>query len=363
APAHYLRKQTLKNAERYTTEALQHFENMVLSSNSKAAAREKYLYEQLIESLHPSVAKLMLLSQALATLDVLLNLTKIAQQYRWCRPVLQETPGISIDSGRHPVLERSLGERFIPNHFHVSPTQSLGLITGPNMGGKSTYMRQNALIVLLAQIGSFVPARSMYFHPIDALFSRIGASDNLGQGLSTFMVEMTETAYILRHASPLSLVLIDEIGRGTSTHDGMALASATCVYLAKHLRAFTLFSTHYAELTQLAQDYPNIQNLHVRAQADGKRLLFLYQVEPGASDRSYGIAVARLAGLPDEVLQMAEQGLQLHTPTPMVSVVPVSVSPCSRCETLQTLPLDTLSPKEALDYLYKAKDALIAIED
>lgn len=308
-PLNYQRKQTLKNVERYITPELKAFEETVLSAQSKALAREKWLYERLLEELHQSIEELTQIAQATAQLDVLSNLASRAQTLNWQCPALVEQAGIHIQAGRHPVIEPLLKERFIANDLHLSPSEHVLLITGPNMGGKSTYMRQNALIVLLAHIGSFVPASAATIGPIDKIFTRIGASDDLSSGRSTFMVEMTETAHILRQATAESLVLIDEIGRGTSTHDGMALAFACCAYLAKTIKAYTLFSTHYFELTTLPTDISCIRNVHLSAQITNGQIAFLYHVEPGAANRSYGLEVAALAGLPVEVLTLAKQQL------------------------------------------------------
>lgn len=308
-PLNYQRKQTLKNVERYITPELKLFEDTVLSAQSKALAREKWLYENLLDLLHQSIGELTQLAHALAQLDVLNNLAERASTLHWHCPELVEQPGITIHAGRHPVIEQILLEKFIANDLNLQPAQHVLLITGPNMGGKSTYMRQNALIVLLAHIGSFVPAEQVRLGPIDKIFTRIGASDDLASGRSTFMVEMTETAHILRQATSQSLVLIDEIGRGTSTHDGMALAYACCAYLANTVKAYTLFSTHYFELTTLPHEFPCIQNVHLTATLANGSIAFLYHVEPGHASRSYGLEVAALAGIPIDVLTIANQQL------------------------------------------------------
>lgn len=308
-PDHFQRKQTLKNVERYITPELKAFEETVLSAQSKAQIREKWLYEQLLETIHTYFEPLTTIAQALAELAVLSNFSERAQTLNWHCPTLVEEPGIHITTGRHPVIEPILKEQFIANDLHLKPSQHTLLITGPNMGGKSTYMRQNALIVLLAHIGSFVPAQTAILGPVDKIFTRIGASDDLSSGRSTFMVEMTETAHILRQATHNSLVLIDEIGRGTSTHDGMALAYACCAYLANTLCAYTLFSTHYFELTTLPETFPCIQNVHLSAKITNGHIAFLYHVESGAAHQSYGLEVAALAGIPPEVLEMAKERL------------------------------------------------------
>ena len=309
-PAHYQRKQTLKNAERYTTPELKIFEEKVLSAQSKALAREKWLYEHLLDELQPTLPALRLIAEAIAQLDLINTLAERAATLNWCFPTFIATSGIVIEQGRHPVLDPLMKNKFIANDLNLKPGAHTLLITGPNMGGKSTYMRQTALIVLLAYIGSGVPAKSASIGPIDKIFTRIGASDDLASGRSTFMVEMTETAHILRQATNLSLVLIDEIGRGTSTYDGMALAYAACAYLANTIKAYTLFSTHYFELTELEQEYPCIQNVHLKATISNEVLVFLYHVEKGATHCSYGLDVAKLAGVPDEVLALAKHHLK-----------------------------------------------------
>ena len=308
-PLNYQRKQTLKNVERFITPELKSFEETVLTAQSKALAREKWLYEQLLDELHLHIEPLTQIAQALAQLDVLSNLAERAFVLKWNCPNLVEEPGINIQKGRHPVIEPILREQFIANDLYLKPAEHTLLITGPNMGGKSTYMRQNALIVLLAHIGSFVPATHATLGPIDKIFTRIGASDDLSSGRSTFMVEMTETAHILRQATNNSLVLIDEIGRGTSTHDGMALAYACCAYLANTIKAYTLFSTHYFELTTLPQEFICIRNVHLSAKLTDGKISFLYHVEPGPASRSYGLEVAALAGIPIEVLKLANEQL------------------------------------------------------
>jgi DNA mismatch repair protein MutS len=310
APAHFQRKQTLKQVERYTTPELKAFEEKVLSAEVKALAREKWLYENLLITLLEFLADLRSMAEAIAQLDVLTNFAERAQNLRWCLPQLHANKGIEILGGRHPVVENIQKEQFIANNLNLTSEENILLITGPNMGGKSTYMRQNALIILLAHIGSFVPASTARIGKIDKIFTRIGASDDLASGLSTFMVEMTETAYILRNATKNSVVLIDEIGRGTSTHDGMALAHATCVYLANTIQAYTLFSTHYFELTQLPEQFSCIKNKHLSAILTQGRIVFLYKVEEGPANRSYGLEVAQLAGMPQTVLQLAEEHLK-----------------------------------------------------
>jgi len=376
APLDYQRKQTLKNVERYITPDLKQFEEKVLSAQVKALAREKWLYDCLLTELLQHLPKLGAMSDALAQLDVLANFAERARSLNWCCPEMVNDDLIQIKAGRHPVIEHILKERFIANDLHIQPQQNMLLITGPNMGGKSTYMRQNALIVLLAHLGSYVPAEAARIGPIDKIFTRIGASDDLASGRSTFMVEMTETANILRQASSRSLVLIDEIGRGTSTYDGMALAYAAAVYLADSIKAYTLFSTHYFELTDLPQCYPAIRNKHLQASIATGGIVFLYRVEDGQANRSYGLEVAELAGLPADVLQLAQQHLRQHEqdtsrlgPGPTMSLHDTScwaraqpteeqaiVSPIHT--RLAAIDVDNLSAREALDLVYQLKGLL-----
>lgn len=359
APVHYQRKQTLKNVERYITPELKVFEEKVLSAQVKALAREKWLYENLLEEIQQNISELTHLAQALAELDVLVNLAERAQSLNWSCPQLVPKAGISIQLGRHPVIEQLLQERFIANDLNLKLNQNILLITGPNMGGKSTYMRQTALIVLMAHIGSFVPAKAATLGPIDRIFTRIGASDDLASGRSTFMVEMTETAHILRQATAESLVLIDEIGRGTSTYDGMALAYASCAYLATKIKAYTLFSTHYFELTNLPEQWNCIRNVHLQASIDTGRIIFLYKVESGPANRSYGLEVAELAGIPAEVLKMAHSHLNLMQENKQqpVNKKPIRIAPPSSIlSELSRIDPDKLTAKEALDLIYKLKN-------
>jgi DNA mismatch repair protein MutS len=358
APLNYQRKQTLKNVERYITPELKVFEERVLSAQVKALAREKWLYDNLLEEMQQNIAALTQLAQALAELDVLITLAERAQNLNWNCPKLVPEEGLTIQAGRHPVIEQLLLERFIANDLHLKPNENILVITGPNMGGKSTYMRQTALIVLLAHIGSFVPAKSAILGPIDRIFTRIGASDDLASGRSTFMVEMTETAQILRQATSQSLVLIDEIGRGTSTYDGMALAYASCAYLANKIKAYTLFSTHYFELTNLPEQWPCIRNIHLQASIDTGRIIFLYKVEAGPANRSYGLEVAELAGIPSEVLQLAHSHLNLMQ-TPLQPVIKQHTrvpAPSPILSELSRVDPDKLSARDALDLIYKLKN-------
>lgn len=305
APTHYIRRQTLKNAERYITPELKVFEDKILSARSQALSREKWLYEKILADLLLELPALQQSAMALAELDVYANLAERAMHLQWVCPEFTHELGVHIQAGRHPVIENSLKKNFIPNDVDLTPAERLFIITGPNMGGKSTYMRQTALIVLLAYIGSFVPAKTAKIGPIDRIFTRIGAADDLASGRSTFMVEMTETANILRNATASSLVLMDEIGRGTSTFDGLALAWACAEWIASEIKAFCFFATHYFELTHLADQVSGVTNIHLKALFQEHHMIFLYQVEPGATDKSYGLEVAKLAGIPDAVIQKA----------------------------------------------------------
>ncbi|MBN9231159.1 MAG: DNA mismatch repair protein MutS [Legionella sp. 40-6] len=358
APIDYHRKQTLKNVERYITPELKVFEEKVLSAQAKALAREKWLYEHILEALNQVITPLTERARALAEVDVLANLAERAHTNRWCCPQMISTPKLAITAGRHPVIEHLLKERFVANDLDLYPEHNILLITGPNMGGKSTYMRQTALIVLLAYVGSFVPAQKAIIGPIDRIFTRIGARDDLASGRSTFMVEMTETAQILRQATAQSLVLIDEIGRGTSTYDGMALAYACCAYLAEQIKAYTLFSTHYFELTHLPQQWPCIRNVHLRACVNTGRIIFLYQVEPGFAQQSYGLEVAQLAGIPTEVLNLARAHLaeiqNIPTTVREEPMPPQARSPYSTI--LAEVDPDKLTPREALALIYRLKE-------
>lgn len=306
APTHYTRRQTLKNAERYITEELKIFEDKVLSSKERALAREKLLYQQLLDILNAHLTPLQNLATSLATLDCLSNLAERAQSLNWVCPELVSESGIEIIAGRHPVLEAAQKHAFVPNDTLLNKNEQLLIITGPNMGGKSTYMRQTALICVLAYMGSYVPALSVKLGPLDRIFTRIGASDDLASGRSTFMVEMTETANILHNATQSSLVLIDEIGRGTSTIDGMSLAFAIAEYLAQTLKAYTLFSTHYFELTELAEQLPHCKNYHFSAIEQGDELIFNHKIQSGPANQSYGFHVAQLAGIPKSIVQRAK---------------------------------------------------------
>jgi len=309
-PAHYRRKQTLKGAERYITEELKAFEDKVLSAREKSLSFEKALYEQLLEILGAAVPVLQHCAAALAELDVLVNFAERADSLNLAAPVLSQQPGIHIEAGRHPVVEQVSELPFVANDLKLSDQRRMLIITGPNMGGKSTYMRQAALIVILAHIGCYVPAQAATIGPVDKIFTRIGASDDLASGRSTFMVEMSETANILNNATANSLVLMDEIGRGTSTFDGLSLAWACASHLAKQVKAFTLFATHYFELTTLADEHKAIHNVHLDAIEHGDKIIFLHTVKDGPASQSYGLQVAALAGVPCAVIDQAKAKLQ-----------------------------------------------------
>ena len=310
APAHYIRRQTLKNAERFITPELKTFEDKALSARSKALEREKYLYEALLKYLFEHLAVLQQCAAALAELDVLNNFAERAWSLRLSQAQLVDEAGLEIKDGRHLVVESVLEDRFVANDLNFSDTQKMMIITGPNMGGKSTYMRQVAQIVLLAHVGCFVPASSARIGPVDRIFTRIGSSDDLAGGRSTFMVEMSEAAYILHHATPDSLVLMDEIGRGTSTFDGLSLAWACAIDLAERIKSYTLFATHYFELTVLSEKYPGVFNRHLSAAEHGEQIIFLHKVKEGPASQSYGLQVAKLAGLPKAVIQQAQKKLR-----------------------------------------------------
>ncbi|MCY4045269.1 MAG: DNA mismatch repair protein MutS [Cellvibrionales bacterium] len=309
APVEYVRRQTLKNAERFITPELKVFEDKALSAKSKALAREKELYEALLDTLNTHHQALQQAAAAIAELDVFTSLSICADKYQYNRPALTTTPGIHIEAGRHPVIEQVLNTPFIANDTDISATAKTLIITGPNMGGKSTFMRQTALITLLAQIGAFVPAKTATIGIVDKIFTRIGSSDDLASGRSTFMVEMTEAANILNNATNKSLVLMDEIGRGTSTFDGLSLAYAFAEALANDIQSLTLFATHYFELTHLEEEHAAIQNLHLSAKEHNGDIVFLHHIKKGAANQSYGLQVARLAGVPGKILSKAQSKL------------------------------------------------------
>jgi DNA mismatch repair protein MutS len=373
APTHYTRRQTTKNAERYITEELKAFEDKVLSAKERSLMRERALYEALLDTLTERLEPLKAAAAAMAELDVLATLAERAEALDWSAPRLTDEPGIAIERGRHPVVEKVRDEPFEPNDLKLDDTRRMLVITGPNMGGKSTYMRQNALIVLLAHIGSYVPAASAVIGPIDRIFTRIGAGDDLSRGQSTFMVEMSETANILHNATADSLVLMDEVGRGTSTYDGLSLARAAAVHLARHCRAYTLFATHYFELTELAGEFPTIANVHLDAvelhdQKRGEQLVFMHAVKDGPANRSFGLQVAALAGLPKSVIADAkrtlielERGMHQHaSAVPPTEASPqlglfAPAQPSAAQRELERIDPDTLTPREALDVLYRLK--------
>ena len=357
APTEYIRRQTLKNAERFITPELKSFEDKALSSREKALAREKLLYEDLLEKILLDLQPLQQSAKALSELDVLVNLTERADSLNLCCPELTDQHGIQVIAGRHPVVEAVLEEPYVPNNVDLHEKVKMLIITGPNMGGKSTYMRQIALIVLLAHIGSFVPAQAAQIGPIDRIFTRIGASDDLASGRSTFMVEMTETANILHNATAQSLVLMDEIGRGTSTFDGLSLAYASAEYLAREIKAFTLFATHYFELTALSDEISTINNVHFDATEQGDKIIFLHTIQPGPANKSYGIQVAQLAGVPRSVIQLAKnklQQLELSAPTPMPLATIDKTEPLVVTK-LKAINPDLLSARDALEVLYQLK--------
>jgi len=310
APTHYTRRQTLKNAERFIIPELKSFEDTLLSAKARALRLEKALYQEILTTLLQELVSMQGTAYAIAKLDVLANLSERAGTLELHCPIFSDTPGIDIKQGRHLIVEQHLTKPFISNDLQLDAKTQMLIITGPNMGGKSTYMRQAALIVLLSYIGSFVPATHCVIGPIDRIFTRIGAHDDLAKGHSTFMVEMSETANILRNATPLSLILLDELGRGTSTFDGLSLAWASALEISRSIKAFTLFATHYFELSHLATQLNNVQNIHLSVQEHNEELIFLHKVEKGAASQSYGIQVARLAGIPDTVISTAKLKLE-----------------------------------------------------
>jgi DNA mismatch repair protein MutS len=362
-PAHWVRRQTVKNAERYITPELKQFEDRVLGARERSLGRERELYEALLDRLIAMLAPLQASAGAVAELDVLAALAERARALRLTRPLLVDDSAVEIRAGRHPVVEQHLAGPFVPNDLRLDEARRMLVITGPNMGGKSTYMRQVALIVLLAGVGSFVPAESARIGPIDRIFTRIGAADDLAGGRSTFMVEMTEAANILNNATRDSLVLMDEIGRGTSTYDGLSLAWACARRLGRETGAFTLFATHYFELTALAEELPACANVHLDATEHGDRLVFLHAVKEGPASQSYGLQVARLAGVPRSVIDAARQYLvalerrdHAREPlTPQQSLPLVAApDPAERevLDSLRGMDPDGLAPRAALELLY-----------
>jgi DNA mismatch repair protein MutS len=393
APVEYVRRQTLKNAERFITPELKAFEDKALSAKSRSLSREKHLYEQLVGRLGQDLFSLQDTASGLAELDVLINLAERASTLRFAAPKLVSERGINITGGRHPVVEDIIDEPFVANGLDLKPKQSMLIITGPNMGGKSTYMRQNALIVLLAHIGSYVPADSAVMGPIDRIFTRMGSADDLAGGRSTFMVEMTETANILHNATPNSLVLMDEVGRGTSTFDGLSLAWAAAVHLAKEVHALTLFATHYFEMTTLPEQIDCVVNVHLTATEHDDRIIFLHNVEPGPASQSYGLQVAQLAGVPKVVIQHAKDKLHLlekenfYNPSDTLTALSLLTLPISEKQPVDNiieavhdspvqsdmfaqgpsevelaiadLAVDDLTPRQALEEIYRLKSMLM----
>ena len=379
APADYQRRQTLKNAERFITPELKEFEDKVLNAQEKALALEKRLYEALVQELQEQLPLLQQSAKAAATLDVLCCFARFAVEHDYRAPQFVDYPCIEIDNGRHPVVEMQVA-RFTPNHTRLDERRRLMLITGPNMGGKSTYMRQVAHIVLLAHTGSFIPADAARIGPVDQIFTRIGASDDLAANRSTFMVEMSETAYILRHATAQSLVLMDEVGRGTSTFDGLALAQAVAEHLLQKNQSFSLFATHYFELTRLPEQHAAAVNMHLSALEEGQDIVFLHHIEAGPAEKSYGIAVAKLAGLPAAALKAAQKHLEAleaqsgaHRPQLDMFAPPPAAAEQSSLKTaaagdstapahpllqeIAALKPDELTPRQALDLLYRLQQS------
>nr|WP_202436356.1 DNA mismatch repair protein MutS [Vibrio eleionomae] len=366
-PPNYIRRQTLKNAERYIIPELKEHEDKVLNSKSKALALEKQLWEGLFDLLLPHLERLQNLASSLAQIDILQNLAERAETLDYCRPQLTTQTGLHIKAGRHPVVEQVMDDPFIANPIDLDLKRQMLIITGPNMGGKSTYMRQTALIALMAHIGSYVPAESATIGELDRIFTRIGASDDLASGRSTFMVEMTETANILHNATTQSLVLMDEIGRGTSTYDGLSLAWASAEWLAKKIGALTLFATHYFELTELPKQLPNLVNVHLDAVEHGDDIAFMHSVHEGAASKSYGLAVAGLAGVPKSVIQNARQKLnqleQLGHEKKSLTATAVDVAnqlslipePSEVEQRLAEVDPNELTPRQALDLIYHLK--------
>lgn len=368
-PIEYVRRQTLKHTERYITPELRDFEERFLSAEADSLALEKQLYAELVQEIAQEANKLRQLAEVLSRLDVLNSFARASHEYNWVRPQFTTDSVLKIEAGKHPILATKAEHEFVPNSIDLDKFRRMLIVTGPNMGGKSTYMRQTALIVVLAYVGCFVPADSALIGPIDRIFTRIGASDDLLGGRSTFMVEMTETAQILHNATQSSLVLLDEIGRGTSTYDGLALALAIAATMAQRVQAFTLFSTHFLELTAFARELPSVENVHLGVLEHNRKVVFLHTVEPGAASQSYGIHVAKLAGLPGKVLQnarnhlhkleqAASQGHATDFTDLFTEEIPEDDFEHPAIERLKTLSVDDLSPREALEILYELKVAI-----
>ncbi len=367
-PDDYIRRQTLKNNERFITEELKEHEHKVLSAQGKFLALEKRLYQALFDKILPELGQLQALSQAVAELDVLTNFAERAQTLNYVKPVLLKEAGITIEAGRHAVVEQMTNDAFIANPVVLTEQRKMLIITGPNMGGKSTYMRQTALIVLLAHIGCYIPADAAKIGMVDRIFTRIGASDDLASGRSTFMVEMTETANILHNATDKSLVLLDEIGRGTSTYDGLSLAWACAEMLALKTQAFTLFATHYFELTLLAQQITTLANVHLDAMEHNDNIIFMHAIQEGAASKSFGLQVAQLAGVPKAVISRAKQRLTELESKQTPSILPeqssnfepltlvADVHPA--LDTLHNIEVNDITPKQALNLLFELKAKL-----
>ena len=382
APEHYIRRQTLKNAERYITPELKSFEDKVLSSESRALAREKMLFEMLLDELRQDIAQLQMMSSAIAQIDLLANFAHQARLRNWARPEYSPEIGIKITAGRHPVVEALSKTAFTPNDTLLDYNHRLAIITGPNMGGKSTYMRQTALIALLGYCGSYVPAQTAVLGPIDRVFTRIGSADDLSTGKSTFMVEMTETSQILHHATSQSLVLMDEVGRGTSTYDGLSLAWACVLDLSKRIKCLCLFATHYFELTELSKE-SGVDNYHVTAKEMNGNLILLHKVQQGPASQSHGLQVAKLAGIPANVIKEAQNRLRIlekqqhknvnlavqddlfapatssAEPEVIERVIEVE-KPSPALDLLRSIDVDNLTPRQALEQLYALKEQLNA---
>ena len=368
-PDTYIRKQTLVNGERYVTQELKDLEHDILSASDRVTALEFSLFDQLRRDVAAQAQRIQAAAAAVAEVDVLCSLAAVAVKHHYCCPVVDDGGVIEILEGRHPVVEQMLDKAlFVPNDTYMGENENrISIITGPNMAGKSTYMRQVALITLMAQIGSFVPARSARIGVVDRIFTRIGASDDLSAGQSTFMVEMTEVSDILKSATSRSLLILDEIGRGTSTFDGMSIARAVVEYCAAKLGAKTLFATHYHELTALESDLPGVKNYNIAVRTRGEDIIFLRKIIPGGADRSYGIEVARLAGLPAQVVRRARAiltELEAESGKPRAPIAEsdqMSLAAMAEAEALDALrrcQVDTLSPIEALNLLYELKNKL-----
>jgi DNA mismatch repair protein MutS len=364
-PDHYIRKQTLVNSERYITPELKEYESLVLNAQERIAELEARIFREINQRIAVQTPALLATAQAIARIDVAASLAEVAVNYHYTRPTFEDMPIMDIRGGRHPVAERTLQEPFTPNDLVMGASDQIHIITGPNMAGKSMFLRQNALIVLLAQIGSFVPADKAHIGLVDRIFTRIGASDELSSGQSTFMVEMVETANILHHASPQSLLILDEVGRGTSTYDGMAIAWAVIEYLHNHPehRARTLFATHYHELIEMDKSLPHIQNYNLAVAEEGHDVVFLHKVVPGGADKSYGIHVARLAGIPAPVVHRAENlladlesgnfrpGTEKYEEEVFQPVLIAQEHPIIK--ELRDLDINSLTPLDAMTQLYK----------